>query len=58
MIVNRDPKARGPFTAFAEVAEELASRLWLLIASPRLDDMVMSKEHLGLIRAHVTEGDG
>ena len=37
------------------LAEDISGRLWLLIASPRLDDMRMSKEFLGLIRAHSTE---
>lgn len=39
----------------ANIAQELAQRLWLLIVSPRLDEMRMSKEFLGLIRAHATE---
>jgi hypothetical protein len=39
----------------AAVAGDLARRLWLLIVSSRLDDMRMSKEFLGLIRAHATE---
>jgi hypothetical protein len=36
------------------VAADLADRLWFLLASPRLEEMMMSKDFLGVIRRHVT----
>jgi hypothetical protein len=49
------PERVKPEDYDATLAQELADRLWLLLASPRLEDMRMSKEFLGVIRAHATE---
>jgi hypothetical protein len=49
------PERVAPQDFDPTLAEDLATRLWLLIASPRLDDMRMSKEFLGLVRAYATE---
>jgi hypothetical protein len=39
-------------------AEDLADRLWFLLASPRLGDMMMSKDYLGLIRQRAAAAGG
>ncbi|MEA2376602.1 MAG: hypothetical protein QOD13_509 [Thermoleophilaceae bacterium] len=41
------------------VSADLATRLWFLLASPRLEEMRMSQDFLGLVRNHATsEGGG
>jgi len=54
----RDPRNVWRVIDALGVSREVATRLWLLLASPRLVDMQMSVDNLALIRANATKGEG